>query len=132
MKYLLKSLIIISLFSVSPLSIAQTFPKNPQAGKCYQRCLELDKKIEWKEVDCKKTSKEKNNTKASIEKSVSFEKHKKKLIALGYNISMNSKLLDKNFINAHNKYISDQNRKNKKKKRLERRKKRRKKEISKI
>ena len=90
---------------------AQNFdvPPNPEAGKCYERCFEYDKKFEWKEVDCSKIKEQ--NTKLTEEQLLKIEqkkqkmqKYQEKLKTLGYKVEVTG-IADNKTIIAHHKYL---------------------------
>jgi len=121
--------IIVILLFASPLK-AQSYnlPPHPELGKCYERCFDYEKRLEWKEVDCEKI-KLKNNQKKTKEELIKLEqekikmkKYQEKLKKLGYKVDITGKLDDKTII-AHHKYL-------RKKKKEEKRKQRKKKKRS--
>lgn len=94
-------------------------PPNPEAGKCYERCFDYDKRFEWKEIDCEKEkSKQKAITKAELIKcerqKIKMTKYQEKLKRLGYDVDITG-VADNKTIIAHHKFL-------KKKKRQERKK----------
>lgn len=87
-----------------------SLPSNFKQGKCYERCFYYDKPVEWKEVECNKSEKNKlpgtnvftvKKTGKEQEKFISYQKQ---LINLGYNLDANG-YLDEKTIKAHHKYL---------------------------
>jgi len=110
----MKSLLIICAFFTFSLKMsAQDLPRNPKAGKCYLRIFEIDKKIEWKEVDCNIVNKS-----ACVRNSYPISKRRKELKEAGYNIALKGRL-DSKFIKAHNNYLKKQDKEKRKQKRVE-------------
>ncbi|WP_298417920.1 hypothetical protein [uncultured Kordia sp.] len=115
----MKNVLIIALLLIgASISVqAQNFdvPPNPEAGKCYERCFDYDKKIEWKEIDCSKV-KEQNikMTAAQLakfeEKKQKMEQYQEKLKALGYNVEVTG-IADNKTIIAHHKYLQQRKKK---------------------
>jgi len=85
-------------------------PPSPQAGKCYVRCFDYDKKFEWKETNCKELN-ENRNKKRTPEEILAVEQGRLKMQAyqaklkdLGYNVDITGVARDKTII-AHHKYL---------------------------
>ncbi|MGH1384844.1 hypothetical protein [Kordia sp.] len=96
---------------------AQNFdvPPNPEAGKCYERCFDYNKKFEWKEIDCSKIKEQ--NTKMTTaqlseieEKKQKMQQYQQKLKALGYEVELTG-IADNKTIIAHHKYLKKQKKK---------------------
>ena len=95
---------------------AQNTPRNPKVGKCYVRQFYLDKKIEWKEIDCKLKGKLKR--KSCITDKLIIE-HKKMLLSKGYKVdTTTTSITDESFIQAHNDFIHKKEKVIRKRKRL--------------
>ena len=121
--------ILFSLFSEVTYAQNYDLPKNPEAGKCYQRCFAYDKPFEWKEVECNKIqdssslkSKYSPFFKSEKEK-IKFRKYQEKLVSLGYDIDVTG-LPDDRTINAHHRYLKLKTKEERVKARLERKAKR--------
>ncbi len=106
---------------------AQDFslPKNPEAGKCYERCFNYDKPFEWKEVDCNTeiANREKTKTKEELLKiekeKIKLIKYQEKLVSLGYDVNI-SGIADNKTIVAHHKYLKKRKKQERKMKRKNR------------
>ena len=112
----------------SPLK-AQNYelPPHPKPGKCYERCFEYDKKIEWKEVDCEKflSRKHKKKTKEELLKieqaKLKLKAYQEKLKKLGYKVDITGTLDNKTIV-AHHKYLKKKKREKRRKRRADKRK----------
>lgn len=80
------------LFVSSFFADAQDLPPNSKAGKCYIRCFDYDKKVEWEEINCDSLKTATTNTLFTIKgenendiikNRLKFKRYKEKLISLG-------------------------------------------------
>ncbi|MCB4807037.1 hypothetical protein LG651_02155 [Tamlana sp. 62-3] len=115
MKYLIVPIL---LFTVLNLR-AQNFdvPPNFTPGKCYAKCFHYEKKLEWKEVNCKDLENKKLTKKdllAREQQKLKMEKYQEKLITLGYNVDITG-IPDNKTIIAHHKYLKVKKKKTKRK-----------------
>lgn len=99
-------------------------PRNPDPGKCYERCFDYDKKFEWVVVDCKEvTNKFENKTEQDRikeeQEKLKMTTYQEKLLSLGYKVEITG-IADSKTIEAHHKYLKARKKQEKKKKKLER------------
>jgi len=113
-------LLLMSFIFFAQANAQKSLPQNPEPGKCYIRCFDYDKIVEWEEVDCslaKDSAKNFKRTKENVEK---LKKYQKKLIDLGYKLSVTG-YPDDRTINAHNRYLAKKAREERRRKRKEKR-----------
>lgn len=124
----MKNILLLTIILTSQLE-AQNYdlPPNPKAGKCYVKCFDYEKKLEWKDVDCDKVikDKKKERTKADLIKieqdKLKMEKYQEKLKHLGYEIEITG-VPDNKTISAHHKYLKKKKKEAKRKQRAEKKK----------
>jgi len=118
-------LLIMWLFSFQMNAQNYGLPANPEPGKCYERSIDYEKEIKWKEVDCeevKKMLQTKERLAEIEEKTQELKKYQEKLKSLGYDVEVNGKLDNKTII-AHHKYLRKKRKAERRKKRAARKKK---------
>lgn len=100
-------IIIFSFFSYQITAQNKDLPKDPIAGKCYNRTFNLNERYEWKTVPCKEKKKQLTVTesiKKGRELSQKIKRYQEFLNAKGYNIKVSGNLNDKT-ISAHHSYL---------------------------
>ena len=103
-------LIIVLTFTFQLKAQNYDLPRNPRAGKCYERKFNLDEKYEWKEVVCEKIKKRNNFIPTEEDKIEAKErcnkikKYQTELKNAGYEVIVNGRLDDMT-ITSHHKYL---------------------------
>ena len=99
------SLVFLLFFCTNVFSQLSKLPPNPIPGRCYEKYLEYDKKVEWKEIDCTLANKRvKNPSILQKQEKIKLTKYQEKLKTLGYNVAITG-IVDDMTINAHHRYL---------------------------
>lgn len=105
MKYIILPIFLFTFLNLT----AQNYdvPPNFTPGKCYMKCFDYEKKLEWKEVNCEDFKNKKLTKKdvlAQKQQKLKMEKYQEKLISLGYKVDITG-IPDNKTIIAHHKYL---------------------------